>query len=70
MNHTPVRTNARSIEMTDDGDHVQVCNEDSQLRQGNEWFHCGLSNEILLRGYGFCLEENPADAVSVKICTT
>jgi hypothetical protein len=77
MNHTPVRTNACSIEMTDDGMYLQVFTGDSPLQQGDELFYCyssaaetgGLSNEILLQGYGFCLESNPADTVSVKIST-
>ncbi|KAI2492741.1 hypothetical protein MHU86_21816 [Fragilaria crotonensis] len=77
MNHTPVRTNACSIEMTDDGMYLQVFTGDLPLQHGDELFYCyssaaetgGLSNEILLQGYGFCLEDNPADTVSVKIST-
>ena len=72
MNHTPVTTNACTIEITPD--YLQVCTCDLPLKSGDELFYCyaegGLSNEVLLQGYGFCLPNNPADTVSVKICGT
>lgn len=71
MNHTPIKENACSLEMTDDGRYLQVCSGDLPLKRGDELFYCyseaGLSNEVLLQGYGFCLPNNPADTVSVKI---
>ena len=76
MNHTPMRNNACSLKMTPDGMHLQVFSGDLALQCGDELFYCyssaetgGLSNEILLQGYGFCLADNPADTVSVKIST-
>jgi hypothetical protein len=71
MNHTPMKENACSLEMTDDGRYLQVCSGNLALKRGDELFYCyseaGLSNEVLLQGYGFCLPNNPADTVSVKI---
>jgi hypothetical protein len=71
MNHTPIKENACSLEMTDDGRYLQVCSGNLALERGDELFYCyseaGLSNEVLLQGYGFCLPNNPADTVSVKI---
>ena len=72
MNHTPVKANACTIEITPD--YLQVSTGDTDLAKGDELFYCyaegGQSNEVLLQGYGFCLPNNPADTVSVKICGT
>jgi hypothetical protein len=70
MNHNPTKPKTCTITMSRDGRFLDVRTGEVALEAGDELFYCygeTLSNEVLLQGYGFCLPNNPADTVSVKI---
>jgi hypothetical protein len=70
MNHSPIKKNTCTVDLSDDGMYVSICTGELPLESGDEFYYCygeELSNEILLQGYGFCLPDNPNDTVSVRI---
>jgi hypothetical protein len=79
MNHTCLQSNSCTLRIIngnddDDGDHVEVRSPQARhLQPGDELLYCydeHASNEVLLQGYGFCVPDNPADTVQVKVVET
>jgi hypothetical protein len=70
MNHSPIKKNTCTVDLSDDGMYVSINTGELPLESGDEFYYCygeELSNEVLLQGYGFCLPDNPNDTVSVRI---
>jgi hypothetical protein len=68
LNHSPERE-WLTFKVVDDFLHV-VCNY--PIEKGNEMFsnYGSLSNEMLLYAYGFCLENNSDDALTLQLMGT
>ena len=80
MNHCATKDRSCTLQLRlhhDDNDNggdnqkvLQVWTGSHAVTAGDELFTCygeSLSNESLLRSYGFCLANNPSDTVSLKI---
>ena len=75
MNHSALPANSCKIAThttTTQNQHhyLRVTSGERPMAKGDEFFYsygASLSNEVLLQAYGFCLADNPADTVSVRI---
>ena len=72
MNHSALQANSCKVtsHTTNQRHFLQVTSGELPMDKGDEFFYSygsTLSNEVLLQAYGFCLPDNPADTVSVRI---